>query len=89
VPVQAKGGSDQLGVVQAEQDLACCAEKFPNLVPRPVAAQFLAGGVIVLFELTLADGEIKIVQERHYRLVPAAEITRGELDVYGAQSLLS
>ena len=27
IPVQAKGGSDQLSTVQTKQDLACCAEK--------------------------------------------------------------
>ncbi|HZR27685.1 MAG TPA: hypothetical protein VFA71_02810 [Terriglobales bacterium] len=29
VPVQAKGGSDQLSIIQAIQDIACCCEKFP------------------------------------------------------------
>lgn len=28
-PVQAKGGSDKLGIVQIEQDFAMCAQKFP------------------------------------------------------------
>ena len=37
-PVQAKGRSDQLGIVQVEQDFALCAAKFPHLVCRPVAA---------------------------------------------------
>ena len=39
VPVQAKGGSDQLATVQTSQDTACCAEKFPGLACRPVSAQ--------------------------------------------------
>lgn len=30
VPVQAKGGTDKLNVIQIEQDMALCAEKFPN-----------------------------------------------------------
>ncbi|MDR0488687.1 MAG: hypothetical protein LBG99_04685 [Propionibacteriaceae bacterium] len=33
LPVQAKGGKDELGVTQAEQDIAVCAAKFPELVP--------------------------------------------------------
>ncbi len=37
VPVQAKGGTDQIGIVQVRQDLALCRRKFPDLTPRPVA----------------------------------------------------
>ena len=69
VPVQAKGGSDQIGIVQTQQDIQFCAERFPDLKCRPVAAQFLANGAIALFELTLRDEELRIKQERHYRLV--------------------
>lgn len=42
LPVQAKGKSDRIGQVQIEQDLALCAEKFPSLICRPIAAQFMA-----------------------------------------------
>lgn len=69
VPVQAKGGSDQIGIVQTQQDLQYCAERFPDLKCRPVAAQFLGNGGIALFELTLKGGELRIKQEKHYRLV--------------------
>jgi hypothetical protein len=34
VPVQAKGGADQLGVTQTRQDIACCVQKFPRLTCR-------------------------------------------------------
>src|SRR5437762_5137224 len=50
VPMQAKGGTDKLGIVQIEQDFAVCTHRFPNLICRPIAAQFMAGGVIALFE---------------------------------------
>jgi hypothetical protein len=36
IPMQAKGGNDRLSKVQAKQDFACCAEKFPNLICRAV-----------------------------------------------------
>lgn len=74
IPVQAKGGKDQIGVVQITQDIAFANEKFPNMHCKPIAAQFMKGGVIALFELTLEDGQVKVVEERHYRLVPAAQI---------------
>jgi hypothetical protein len=82
-PVQAKGGRDELGVVQIEQDIALCAEKFPNLHCRAIAAQFMAGGVIAMFEFALFDGEVRKVAERHYKLVPASNITPAELKQYG------
>ena len=50
LPVQAKGRADQIGVVQIEQDLALCDEQFPNLIARPIAAQFMDDDGIALFE---------------------------------------
>lgn len=65
VPVQAKSGADQIGVVQTSQDFAYCRDRYPSLVPRPVAAQFMSNAVIALFELGLDDGEIGVHQEIH------------------------
>lgn len=44
VPVQAKGGKDQIGSIQVRQDLAMCRRKFPHLTPRPVAVQHVVDG---------------------------------------------
>jgi hypothetical protein len=83
IPVQAKGGSDQLSVVQARQDIACCSEKFPNLKCRAISAQFMNDARIALFELCLDDrGLVRIVDERHYRLVPGDQIEAADLDSY-------
>ena len=82
LPVQAKGGADQLSVVQAKQDIACCQEKFPNLGCRAISAQFIHTGLIALFELALEDGMVKIVEEKHYKLVPGDQITATELKTY-------
>jgi hypothetical protein len=71
IPVQAKGGKDQIGVVQTTQDIRFVEQKFPGLRCRAIAAQFMEDGVIALFELTLRGPEVKVVEERHYRLVPA------------------
>ncbi len=86
VPVQAKGGTDQIGITQAEQDLAVCAAKFPGLAPRAIAAQFMANGVIALFELTIQDDEIVVVRESHYKLVPASDITAEDRRAYAQRS---
>src|SRR5690606_28685249 len=69
LPVQAKGGSDQLSVVQTKQDISCCSEKFPSLICRAISAQFMADDLIAMFELALDSGHVKIVDEKHYRLV--------------------
>jgi hypothetical protein len=85
IPVQAKGGNDQLNAIQTRQDIACCAEKFGPLKCRPVSAQFMREDTIALFELVMQDGEIKIVDEKHYRLVPADQITPEELEGYSGR----
>jgi hypothetical protein len=82
IPVQAKGGTDQIGIVQISQDLAFAAEKFPNMRCRSIAAQFMADGVIALFELTLDEGQVKVVEERHYRMVPASELDQEAIRNY-------
>ena len=85
IPVQAKGGKDQINVGQVMQDLALCKYKFPRLTPRPVAVQFVqdAGGeTIVMFELVEKEGELLVVDEKHYRLVPAVDIGESDLADY-------
>lgn len=82
LPVQVKGGRDKLSVVQIEQDLALCAAKFPSLVCRPIAAQFLHADLIALFELEAGDDGVAVSVEKHYRLVPPEEITPADLNLY-------
>lgn len=74
IPVQAKGGRDQIGIVQTTQDIRFVEEKFPGMRCKALAAQFMEDKIIALFELTLQDGQIKVVDERHYRLVPAEKL---------------
>ena len=81
-PVQAKGGNDRLSIVQIEQDLAVCADKFPSLICRSIAAQFMAEGVIALFEFQEGEHGPAICAERHYKLVPPDEVTEGDLEKY-------
>ena len=87
VPVQAKGGTDKHGVVQTQQDILCCAEKFPNLICRAVSAQFMTEERIALFELTVKSGDIKIVDERHYQLVAASSISADDLRQYANRTI--
>jgi hypothetical protein len=89
IPVQAKGGSDKLSPVQTAQDIACCQAKFPELICRPVSAQFIDGKdghVIALFELTVENGSALVVEERHYRLVPSDAIDAATKRQYAERS---
>ncbi|MCL5022074.1 MAG: hypothetical protein M1497_01660 [Nitrospirae bacterium] len=70
IPVQAKGKDEQIGIVQIEQDVAVCKTKFPSLICRPVAAQFVERDLIALFEFERSEGMVSIKDEKHYRIVP-------------------
>ncbi len=85
-PVQAKGGSDALNIVQIEQDIAMCKSKFSDLVCRAIGAQFMQDAIIALFEF-IQDGEkVSIISEKHYRLVPGEEVTEADLAEYQRQT---
>jgi hypothetical protein len=85
IPVQAKGGNDRLSTVQTKQDIACCSEKFSALICRAISAQFLEDNRIALFELAVDDGEVKIVDEKHYQLVSSDQISKEDLRRYGSR----
>lgn len=82
VPVQAKGNKDVLGITQSLQDLAYCQEKYPTLMPRLVSAQFMDTQTVAMFELILDGDEMKVIDEKHYKLVPASEISDADLITY-------
>jgi hypothetical protein len=82
LPVQAKGGKDKHTMVQTSQDIKYCAQKFPDLMCRAISAQFVGKDLVALFELALDDGEVRLVEERHYRLVAFSDITPEDLESY-------
>lgn len=81
-PVQAKGGNDKLSIVQIEQDFALCAAKFPSLICRPIAAQFVGADLIALFDFEESENGVAISSERQYRLTPPDGITATDLALY-------
>lgn len=86
ITVQAKGGSDKIGVVQIEQDIAVCESKFPNLICRPIAAQFMEDNFIALFEFEPTSQGIAVLSEKHYRLVAPDQLSPEELANYRKRS---
>jgi hypothetical protein len=87
LPVEAKGAREHLSVVQIEDAIALCAEKFPALVCRPIAAQFMRDNVIALFEFETIDGQVTIRDQRHYRLVAPDQLTPEELAQYKREAV--
>jgi hypothetical protein len=73
---------DKLGIVQTIQDIRFVEQKFPGMRCRAIAAQFMEDGVIALFELTLRGEQVKIVEERHYQLVPAEDLDQQAIRSY-------
>jgi hypothetical protein len=82
IPVQAKGGSDQISAVQTAQDVAWCLQKYPALRCRAISAQFVSSDQIALFELRIDGDQLRVVEERHYKLVPARELDSREIVDY-------
>jgi hypothetical protein len=88
LPVQAKGHKDKLGIVQIERDFRLCQVKFPDLIARPIGAQFMKEDDIALFDFVNdADDGVRVANEQHYRLVPPSELTSEELEEYRSRSL--
>ncbi len=81
-PVQAKAGNDCLTAPQIEQDIAMCKHKFPLLVCRAIGAKFIEDDLIALFEFEQTENGIRIVSEKHYRLVPGENVTDADLKSY-------
>jgi hypothetical protein len=82
VPVQAKTAKDRHGVVQTEQDIAFCREKFPHLLCRAVSVHLLEDNRLAMFELTMEGEDVRIIDQKHYVLVPAKDITTEDLRRY-------
>lgn len=66
-----KAEKDKLTPLQSKQDIAYCRERFPNLRCRAVSVQFMSDDRIAMFELIQEGGDVKVAEERHYKLVQA------------------
>lgn len=92
IPIQAKGIDENVGAVQAIQDVYCCREKFPTLICRAIAAKTVeiqkgddANDIhtIALMELAIAgDYNVWVARQERYQLVPANKISGKELEEY-------
>lgn len=85
MPVQAKGGTDKLGITQIEQDIELCKQKYPELICRAIACKFIASDIVAMFEFGVEDGKIVKENERHYKMIDASEITGKDLSQYNSR----
>lgn len=62
-----------------------CKERFPQLACRPVAVQFWSSSegheIIVMFEFVMSRDVVKVVDQKHYRLVPGDDISPEDMEV--------
>jgi hypothetical protein len=82
IPIQAKGGNDQISAVQTAQDTAWCLQRFPTIRCRAISAQFVTSDLIALFELKIEDDQLRVVEERHYQLVQASALDKSAIVDY-------
>jgi len=88
LPCQAKSQGEEFGIVQVTQDVLLCSEKYKNATCKPIAIQFVEENVIAILELKVRNlrdkekiMELKIVCEKHYKLVPRSEISDSDLQL--------
>lgn len=82
LPIQAKGATDRLSIIQIWQDFRVAEQKFGSLAARPIATQFLDDKSIVLFEFAESGNQISIARERHYSLIPPEKLSDQDLEEY-------
>jgi hypothetical protein len=80
--VQAKSKTDKIEIVQIEQDFAICAEKFPGAIGRSLATQAMNNDTLAMFEFVQTEDGIRVVSEKHYRLVDPENLFDAELEEY-------
>ena len=79
LPIQAKGRRDSLNIVQIEQDYAMCESRFPLLIAKPLGTQFIDDQTVAIFEFERSEGIVRVVSERHYRLVEPEDLTEEDI----------
>ena len=86
MPCQAKSPGDKFGIVQVMQDKELCSQKYPQLICKPIAMQFLSNNSFAMLALDIVEEKsilkLVVVEEKHYTLVNQNEITHEDLEQY-------
>jgi len=86
VPVQAKGGNDQISAAQVAQDLSFADDVFHLSRRGWLQCSSRLSDVVVMFELAFQDDDLKLVDEKQYVLVPACQVTDDDLSTMARSS---
>lgn len=62
-----------------------CAARFPRLICRPIAAQFMMDELIALFEFEESEAGVVVSAEKYYRLVAPGGLSPADLAAYRAR----
>jgi hypothetical protein len=83
IPCQAKSPGDRFGIVQVMQDIEFCKFRYPNVICKPIALQFLTENDGAILELSVDEEDqifrLSVVDEKHYKLVAKDGITEAEI----------
>ena len=79
IPVEAKVGKDMVGMVQLMQDIEFCKQNFPDLICVPLAVHRMDDNTLCLFRLTIDNDTVRIVDEKHYKLLLSGEIDKDDI----------
>ncbi len=92
VPVQAKSRNERIGAIQVITDHFVCAEKFPTMIARTLAAKTIdvqiMEGFGQIFTIAIIEAavdskyNVSKLKEEHFQLVPAALISDDDLAAY-------
>ena len=74
-----------MGITQIEQDIELCKQKYPELICRAIACQFITSDIVAMFEFGVENGKIVKENERHYKMIDASEITGKDLSQYNSR----
>jgi len=85
-PCQAKSPGDKFGIVQVLQDVYFCRSRYPSVICRPVAMQFIDNDSFAILETTIEEEngvlELVIIDEKHYKLVDKNELSIEDIEYY-------
>jgi hypothetical protein len=85
-PCQAKSPGDKFGIVQILQDMLFCKSRYPSVICRPVAMQFIAEDSVAILETNVEEEnnilKLIVVDEKHYKMVGKNELSKEEIEYY-------
>lgn len=85
-PCQAKSPGDKFGIVQVLQDITFCSSRYPSVICRPIAMQFLDDDSFAMLETNIEEEDnmlkLIVIDEKHYKLVNRNDLSREEIENY-------